>query len=142
MSKPECTSYVCFSKTEILKDIRSHIRAQAEGFGFSQESVDSITLAIDEACANVIRHGYHYDECGELCIESYATATEAVFTIKDACPKISDQDLKSKNECLSEPGGLGMSLIRSIMDSVALVKHEGKGNHLELRKKLEMNDGN
>ncbi|MFD2166435.1 ATP-binding protein [Thalassotalea euphylliae] len=130
-------SYVCFSKTEALKDIRAYVRDRAKSFGYSKDNVDAIVLAIDEACANVIRHGYHFDECGQLCVESYTDKDDAVFVIKDTCPKVSEKDLTPKNECLSDPGGLGVSLMRTIMDSVTFLSHQGKGNHLELRKKLE-----
>jgi len=42
------------SRTESLVEVREFIDAAARAFGFSEEDVASIILAVDEACTNII----------------------------------------------------------------------------------------
>ena len=46
------------ANSENLDIIRKFIAGIAENMGFSEEEIYQIELAVDEACANVIRHAY------------------------------------------------------------------------------------
>ena len=48
------------SQTENLRLVREFISKNARDFGFDEESVDKISLAVDEACTNIIKHSYEY----------------------------------------------------------------------------------
>ena len=41
--------------------VREFVSASARKFGFSDEEVSKIALAVDEACTNVIKHAYKFD---------------------------------------------------------------------------------
>lgn len=127
---------VTSSCTSELKTIRELVKTACEQFAVDEKRTNLVVLAIDEACANVIRHGYHYDKNGVLCIEAYEQDGYGVFLIKDQCPKICESILQPSKEELLAPGGLGLNMIHQVMDSVKLVSHDDTGNHLELKLKI------
>jgi anti-sigma regulatory factor (Ser/Thr protein kinase) len=132
----EQNKIVCSSCTSELAGIRELIRKACAKFGLDTSTTDKVVLAIDEACANVIRHGYHYSKKGYICIETYQEDGFGVFLIKDHCPQINESVLKPPQKDLLDPGGLGLRLMHEVMDSVALIPHSEDGNHLELKIKL------
>lgn len=48
------------SNTRVLGIIRHFVTSLARQMGFEDEAVDQIELAVDEACANVVRHAYKH----------------------------------------------------------------------------------
>jgi serine/threonine-protein kinase RsbW len=46
------------SRTERLIEVRDFVSTAAREFGFTDEEVSKIALAIDEACTNIIKHAY------------------------------------------------------------------------------------
>ncbi len=123
----------CTSCTSELKRIRQRVRQHCEQVGMDRRRADAVVLAIDEACANIIRHGYQYANTGLICIDIYQQDHDLVFLIKDHCPQLSPQTLKPGKQDPLTPGGLGLKLIHNVMDSVALIPHGGSGNWLELK---------
>ena len=126
------------SCTEDLEQVRSFVASTCEGLPFSEAKRNEIVLAIDEACANVIRHGYKMSKQGKVCIEIEARNDYVIFVIKDTCKKIAENDLQpTKSEDLCKPGGLGLCLIHHVANSVRLLRHKGQGNWLELTVNFE-----
>jgi anti-sigma regulatory factor (Ser/Thr protein kinase) len=103
--------------------------------GFSEEDTQFIILAVDEACANVIRHAYQGRTDGEITISCRDSADGIEFLLTDqgaacdpACfPKRSFDEVR--------PGGLGLPLIQAVMDRVEFRRVNGK-NELHLAKSL------
>lgn len=120
-----------------LKAIREFVLDSCHQFPFSEAKINEIVLAVDEACANVIRHGYKMSEQGRLEISVSSDQQHALFVIKDVCAQISEQDLQPKSQDLCQPGGLGLCLIHYVAEKVRLIPHKGKGNWLELAVKFE-----
>lgn len=123
--------------TTELKNIREFVVDSCRQFPFSETKINEIVLAVDEACANVIRHGYKMSEHGCLEIEISGNDTSALFVIKDVCSQITEQQLLPKEQDLCKPGGLGLCLIHYVAQKVRLIPHKGKGNWLELTVKFE-----
>lgn len=131
-----CSKKFSSSPTE-LKEIREFILESCANFRFNEDKTNEIVLAVDEACANVMRHGYKMSVNGRLEIIVSSDDKHALFVIKDACKQITDQELQPKQKDLSKPGGLGLSLIHYVAEKVRLISHRGKGNWLELTVKFE-----
>ncbi|WP_350431939.1 ATP-binding protein [Shewanella sp. H8] len=120
------------SCTSELKNIRGFVVDACHDFPFSEDKVNEIVLAVDEACANVIRHGYHMSNKGCLELEISSGDDHALFVIKDVCSQITGKQLTPPENDLCEPGGLGLCLIYHVAETVRLIPHNGKGNWLEL----------
>lgn len=127
----------CEACSTQLCGIRETVRDICADLGYPGADIDCITLAIDEACANVIRHAYKDCEGGKFILEVYRDVTAAVFKLQDFADPVDKDCFRIPEENLLKPGGLGLSLIHKVMDSVTLLPPPPNvGNLLEMRKKL------
>jgi serine/threonine-protein kinase RsbW len=81
---------------------------------------DALELAVDEACTNVMEHGYPGDKPGPITIVFECDGDEVRVRIVDHGKPFSP-DLAPRPDTLSgwnrrHPGGLGWHLIRSVVD--------------------------
>ncbi len=130
------------SQTEKLFTVRTFIAEAAIMFGFDEESLNKISIAVDEACTNIIKHSYNYapDKEIEVIVEMYNDKFEVVIIHNG---KSFDADLiKSPDmkEYLSQyrHGGLGMHLMRSLMDKVEYKNLSDKRSEVRLIKVLPL----
>ncbi|MBZ0310627.1 MAG: ATP-binding protein [Anaerolineae bacterium] len=105
-----------------LQTVRDFVREKAAGFNLSQEVLEDVILAVNEAATNVIVHGYK-EEQGIIQIEIRGEETGGCqVCIRDEAPlfdptRIPTPDLSLPLE--KRPfGGMGVHLIRSLMDEV------------------------
>jgi serine phosphatase RsbU (regulator of sigma subunit)/anti-sigma regulatory factor (Ser/Thr protein kinase)/transposase len=122
-----------------LEDIRSSVRNVLSESALSPKSVNSVLLAIEEACTNVIRHAYLYGP-GSIRIRVRLYQDRVVFSIYDRGRKfdfnhseVPDLDRYVRT---GRKGGLGLYLIRKMMDSVEYFTRDGE-NELRMEKKSE-----
>ncbi len=128
------------SKTNNLSTIRDFVYAAALDVGFSKDVIDNIILAVDEACTNIIKHAYKSYPEGEITIKlKYKEKKFTVLIIDHGVPfnpeSIPDPDLQ-KYYRQHRVGGLGMYLMKSLMDEVKYVSVPGKYNQVLLSKNL------
>jgi serine/threonine-protein kinase RsbW len=106
-----------------LHRIRDFITGIAEESGIDERDLDNIELAVDEACANIIEHGYEPDELDKnLTIRMEINSKKLVLTISDQ-GKHFDPRKKKQAElkeliAMKRDGGLGISLIKQTMDEI------------------------
>ena len=103
--------------------------------GLSEEARQGVTLAVDEAIANIIRHAYKNRNDQEIELDCDANAERIVFRLLDQGEppdpaRICGQPLNDVS--LS---GRGTHLMRAIMDEMTYEQTAGK-NELRLVKKL------
>lgn len=122
-----------------LEDIRSSIRNVLGETSLSSKDLNSVLLAIEEACTNVIRHAYLYGP-GAIRIKVKIFPDRVVFSIFDKGRKfdfdhseVPDLDRYIRT---GRKGGLGLYLIRKMMDSVQYFSHDGE-NELRMEKRSE-----
>lgn len=125
-----------------LKGIREFIRTSLKDHNIPELELSAIILAIDEMCSNLMIHAHHCnpDHTIELKIHE-PNRGELVFEIID------DGNVFDINK-FSEPqmdnlihekrkGGLGIRLVKSIMDKVEYVSRDGK-NVCVLKKAIQV----
>lgn len=78
-------------------------------------------LALDEVLANVVRHGVA-GRGGQIRLEFRRTGTEVTVQVEDAAPAFNPLTLPEPDTTAQlehrAPGGLGVALIRELMDDV------------------------
>ena len=117
----------------------SVVRATVDGLsavcGLTEEEVTGVTLAVDEALANVIRHAYKnsYDETIEF--ECVANDEQMEFTLLDNGESPDPARLCAESPDELALSGRGTHLIRAIMDEVSYTT-VSEGNQLKLVKHL------
>jgi serine/threonine-protein kinase RsbW len=123
-----------------LEQISKFIEQAGQAAGLDEVAVCRCQLAVDEACTNIIEHGYEGEDRGEIELACAPGDGELVITI-------SDQAKRFDPEAVPEPildasledmqvGGLGLYFMRQVMDAVEFV-HEDGTNRLILVKKRE-----
>ncbi|MCB0833701.1 MAG: ATP-binding protein [Bacteroidetes bacterium] len=115
------------SRTDNLEIIRDFVITIARKQGFSEDSIGEIELAVDEACANVIKHAYHFKDDKEIAIQVETDEERISITISDEGQGFDPSSLESPEERLQKHarGGLGIALIRKVMDEVTFNIHPG-----------------
>lgn len=109
-------------------------------YGFSEEECLDTQLAVEEAVTNVIVHGYA-GTCGQILITCRTTHNLAEVQIRDWAPpfnpmSIPEPDVTEEIE-KRQIGGLGVFLIRRVMDEV-IYRYEDGNNILVLVKKKKV----
>ncbi len=121
-----------------LRGLREQIRQSVVATGASPELAYKLVLVIDEACANVIRHGYDGQQCGRIKLRMQQEDHELNFILRDYASPVDPECIKPRdlNEC--RPGGLGINFIDSVMDQWQFRSPlQGEGNVLEMRVKID-----
>lgn len=129
------------SSTENLAMIRDFVASIGEKAGFDENEVARITLAVDEACANVIEHAYSDDETRQVTIRAALDSEDLSFEIVDngrgfEPMQVSEDDVAELIR-KRKSGGLGMRLIRAVMDDVKYQITPGEKNELRMVKRLK-----
>ncbi len=110
------------SQTGKLNLVRHFVFEAALRFGFDEESASKIMLAVDEACTNVIKHAYEFAPTREIDLEVLTHDRQfEVVILHNGKPFDPDAvTAPDMQKYLSQfrRGGLGMHLMRSLMDNV------------------------
>jgi len=116
---------------ENLKGVRDFIRGTLKDHGISDLEISEIVLALDEMCSNLMIHAHHCnpDELFELHIQ-IEKDNPVVFEIIDdgTVFDINQFHEPALNNIIHEKrkGGLGIRLVKSIMDKIEYQRQSGK----------------
>jgi serine/threonine-protein kinase RsbW len=114
-----------------LKGVREFIRNSLKGHGVSDLEMGAIVLALDEMCSNLMIHAHHCNPDHQIALNIHIPEKgHFIFEIID------DGSMFDINQ-FHEPeldslvhekrkGGLGIRLVKSIMDKIEYVKEDGK----------------
>lgn len=110
----------------------------AQEAGLDEVEAGRCQLAVDEACTNVIEHGYGGEDQGTIELLCQVHEGELVVTILDHARRFDPDDVPppTLNPTLDElkVGGLGLYFMRQVMDAVEF-SYESGGNKLVLVKR-------
>lgn len=122
------------ARPDRLKLLRSLVRDAASAVGLSRADADNVVLAVNEACMNIIQHGYRNDPDGEIRLTVHTDGQALVFRLRDDAPCVDVSQVRPRDLGDLRPGGLGTHFIDSIMDEATFVDCGGKGNLFEMIK--------
>jgi serine/threonine-protein kinase RsbW len=109
--------------------------------GFDEQTAHAVRVAVEEACVNVIEHGYAGVPPGPIELTIADEASRVRVEIADrARPFVPGAVLAPDIEAAAEDrplGGLGWFLIAELMDEVRHAAREGGGNRLTMIRRLE-----
>ena len=123
-----------------LEQIAKFIEQAGEAAGLDTVAICRCQLAVDEACTNIIEHGYQGEDRGPIEIECDGSAGELVITISDRARPFDAEAVPQPHlgDALEDVqvGGLGLFFMRQVMDAVEFTR-EDDGNKLVLVKRRE-----
>ncbi|MBK8782014.1 MAG: ATP-binding protein [Anaerolineales bacterium] len=127
------------ARFEFLDEIRDLVAEVAREGGFSEKEIYSLQLAADEAASNIIEHAYAGISNASLDVTSEVDGDEIIITMRDNGKPFDPSKVKHPNlkADLSERqiGGLGVYLMRKLMDSVQYEANSRTGNLLTMTKR-------
>lgn len=137
-NKTESFKLTVASKSQNLEIIRKFIVGIAEKGGFSEDEISQIELAVDEASTNVIKHAHRLNPDKNVHIKVQMNDRQITIRICDQgtgfdANSIAAPDLiKYIQE--AKKGGLGIHLMRNLMDEVSFEQQANSGNCVTLIK--------
>lgn len=125
------------ASTDQLKIVRRLVEAAARQSGASIDWAADLALAVDEACQNIIRHGYRGCE-GRIELRVRRRDNQLQVELVDFAPSVKQDDCKGRRLDELRPGGLGTHFMHALTDRVRfLLPPKGAGNRLLLSKNLQ-----
>ena len=131
------------SEPNYLAGVRQLIAGVTQRIGFNETACSQVALAVDEALANVIRHGYCRACDRPIWISLWPTAASGGggpsvrIEIEDEARQVEESELCGRDLDDPRPGGLGLHIIREVMDEVRYEKRSPCGMRLTMIKRAE-----
>lgn len=134
-------------KIELVSDpaylcgAREFVSCIAHRVGFDDMACSKIALAVDEAMCNVIRHGYKRESGRPIWITIHPTWPEGEdpgaleIVIEDEGVQVDPDRIVGRDLSDIRPGGLGVHIMREVMDFVEYSKRSTRGMCLRMGKK-------
>jgi len=124
--------------TRHLLAVRDFISRMARHGELAAEEVHKIILAIDEAVTNIIEHGYNKGEKGTIELEAEWEGDKFQVVIRDSARVFNPESIPApdmgEHVKAGRKKGLGLFLMRQIMDEVRYRYKDGVQNELTLVK--------
>lgn len=127
--------FVLTSDARYLPVVRGTISALTAAIGWDDSDCRAITLALDEAIANIIRHAYHSRPDGVIELQCRGNEDGLEVTMLDHGDAPESAKICAREVGSDQVGGLGTHIIRDVMDSVAYQRTES-GNLFVATKRL------
>lgn len=126
---------------ENVAAFRNFIEEACRGVGADESVCFEMKLVVDEACSNLVMHGYKGREPGPIGVSFARDGDEIIVTITDRAPPFDPKDapVPRLDVPASErrPGGLGWHMIREIVDRMDYEANARDGNRLTLVKRFK-----
>lgn len=127
-----------FDQLEIVRQFTTQAAADA---GLDERSICSVEMAVDEACSNIIEHAYEGIKDGEIECTCECDTESFTVILRDHgrafdILKVPAPDLDASLE-ERQVGGLGIYLMRQLMDEVQYDHLGEAGNVLTMVKRLK-----
>jgi len=129
------------SSTENLAMIRDFVNGIGTRAGMTLADVAKLELAVDEACANVIEHAYGPETTKEVSVRATLDEDKIEILVVDTGKGFDPSTISplSLEELVGQrkSGGLGMRLMKSLMDEVHYEMIPSEKNELRMIKHLK-----
>jgi len=123
-----------------LAQIRDFIEHIGKKYHFDDKLINSFKLVVDEACTNIIRHGYRDIKNGEVTIKAIIRRLSLTIVIIDSGTSYDPRQANTPDLAnyvnIGKKGGLGILMMRKLMDDLQYVV-TGRGNEFRLTKNRE-----
>lgn len=136
LAEPEIQVQI-LSRPELLAPVRSMVNALAQDAGLDDISACHLVLAMDEALTNIIRHGYAGSPDGRIWIRlsQLADGPGLRVEIVDRARTVDPDQFRGRDLDEIRPGGLGMHLMRSLVDRLEHAPRPEGGMRVVLEKR-------
>ncbi len=120
------------AKSKYVSLARLTVASIANNIGFDMEQVDDIKVAVGEACNNAILHGKGNESIDIVFI---VNDNELIVEIEDFGDGFRVNEYESPDLNNPKEGGLGIFIIKTLMDNVNINSEIGEGTKIRMMKK-------
>lgn len=117
------------SQPRYLSGARDLVSAVSKRLGFSDHDCGQIALAVDEALCNIIRHGYDRREDETIWLSIWPHEDKGRsgvrILIEDTAQQVDPDQIKGRDLDDIKPGGLGVYIIKQVMDESRFERRPG-----------------
>ena len=123
-------------RAEFVRVARMAACAVASKMGFTIDIIKDIELAVGEACANAVEHVAE-ESCNEILVRFSIGGDELIMEVMDRGQGFDlEQAVKAAGEGnWEEPGGLGLIVIRELMDDMHVTCDPSTGTCVRMVKR-------
>ncbi len=129
------------ARFEFLDEIRDLVAQVAREGGFSEKAVYSLQLAADEAATNIIEHAYEGISDASIHVACEMQGEDILIVMRDMGKPFNPSSVREPNLTADlskrQIGGLGVYLMRKIMDTVHYEANAKTGNLLKMTKRRQ-----
>lgn len=126
-----------------LDEIRNFVERAAHELQVPEAATLDVVQAVDEAATNIILHGYN-GQGGMMEVELDRRNNSLVVCLRDGAPPFDPTSVPPPDLSLGLeqrlPGGLGLYLMRHLVDEIQYRMPSEGGNELTLIKKLSIKE--
>ena len=123
----------------MLEEIGALVVQTAKDAGFNSKDCYAMQLAVDEACTNIIEHGYGGENRGKIECSCNLINDKFTIVLRDWGQSFSPEDVPIPNFNVPladlQSRGAGIFMINKIMDEVHFEFETPNGNTLTMIKK-------
>ena len=124
-------------KPEYIGTVRMTVAHVASRLGFDIEAIDDIKVAVSEACTNIVLHAHENKDCSYEVVLEVEEEKKLMITVKDTGVGFGVEDYVEPVLGESQGSGLGIFIIRALMDEVELHSEPGAGTNIHMTKYLQ-----
>jgi serine/threonine-protein kinase RsbW len=118
-----------YCQTSALAELRVFLQKTLGELHLSEKDQHQVTLAVEEVCANLIIHSHNCNEKDHIELEVKEAPGKLIFEIKDQGEAFNliDYEIPDLKKVVGEKrkGGLGIILVKKIMDEIEFESHKG-----------------
>ena len=127
------------SGVEALTAVHELVEKASRAFGLSEELAHWIELTVNESTINAIEHGNGGDPSKNVFLSISSDGKNIEVIVEDQGPGFELAEIPDPTdvENLLKPGGRGILIIRSFMDTVEVTERKGGGSRMRMVKNLQ-----
>ena len=122
-------------KPEYVSIARLTASVIANQMGFNIDDVEDIKVAVGEACNNAVLHGKSHEEVFEVQFE--VQANRMIIEIRDNGNGFDLDDYQAPEPGDLKENGLGIFIMKTLMDEVDFIPVQNNGTTIRLVKELQ-----
>jgi serine/threonine-protein kinase RsbW len=134
----DVVSLVIPARTEYLILARLALAGIARGTPIDESTLADLKLAVTEACGNAVRHAYRSGPLGEIGLDLVPGPGRLELVVEDHGAGI---ELPVAERAPSEAGGMGLSIIRAVVDELEVGPGPDGGTVVHMTKRAARSAG-
>jgi len=120
-----------------LPILRKYISSIASKYRFSKSEINALTISVDEACTNIIKHGYRNIQTGSITMNVHIKIDRLEVELIDHGTSFDPNQVSDPNIFHyvqnGKKGGLGIFMMKKFLDEIQYIT-SGQANILRLIK--------